>query len=51
MQLSSVLHVSRHPDEEMSTLGTLASAVILLLGFGGFLVGVISLLIFALKNL
>jgi hypothetical protein len=51
MQLLSVLHVSRHPDERPSTAVRFGRIAILACGFGGFLVGIAALMLFGIKNL
>jgi hypothetical protein len=51
MQLLSVLHVSRHPDEEPSKLVVFGRTTLLVCGFGGFVVGIAALTLFGIKNL
>ena len=51
MQLWSVLHVSRHPDEVPSRAEKWQRGVVLALGFGGFVVGIVSLTVFGIGNL
>lgn len=51
MQLMSVLHVSKSTKEQLTGTPLLAFWVALLLTFGGFLLGILCLLQFALINL
>lgn len=51
MQALSVLNVERHPDDERFTGGAVLFLPTAILAFGGFLTGIISLAVFAIKNL
>ncbi len=50
MQVLSVRGVSRHPDIAGSTKATLGAMFLILCGFGGFLLGVASLIAFGIRN-
>jgi hypothetical protein len=51
MQVLSVVHVSRDPREEPSGVRAAGGFLLMLLGFGGFLAGVLALVLFGIKNL
>ena len=50
MQLWSVLHVSRHPDEVPSRGEQWRRGLVLAAGFGGFVIGLVALTVFGIRN-